>query len=506
MQKHKLTALMLALLLAVGTWTGCAKDGESSDSISGSKDSSQTQAPSGELSKEGQDPVNIVWYRYGINQSGDYAKAIAAVEEEMNAYLADAIGVTVTMKCFTSADYGTQLNLALASNEEMDVCWTSSAYNMCTPNELYKNKAVMEIGSLLETVPELWASIPEDIWESTKYDGGYYYVPNYKETGTGYGVMMNNKYIEKYNWDVSKVSTLKDLEPLLEQVKNDVLIPFNPSSFKVYNYDTFSFVTDYAGVRQDDLSKVVNIVATDEFKAHVDLMRDWAEKGYIPDWLAVDPSAISEYLKDDDGYAITYWNNVPDNEGIYYSQKGHYGTFIQLSRVWLDGNSALGSCYAINAKSSKAEAAIKFIEVLETDRTVGDLAVFGQKDVNYTVDSEGFISKIPDTGYAFPTFAVASALNVGLTVGESPEKYAQYKEFNANVEVSPLLGFRFDEAKVEAEVAAINAAYKEYSDLLQYGAADPETELPKCLDALAGAGIQKVLDEMQTQYAAFLAK
>ncbi|MFQ9799537.1 MAG: DUF3502 domain-containing protein [Clostridia bacterium] len=40
----------------------------------------------------------------------------------------------------------------------------------------------------------------------------------------------------------------------------------------------------------------------------------------------------------------------------------------------------------------------------------------------------------------------------------------------------------------------------------QYGAADPETELPKYLDALAGAGIQKVLDEMQTQYAEFLAK
>ncbi|MFR1480536.1 MAG: DUF3502 domain-containing protein [Hydrogeniiclostridium mannosilyticum] len=91
-------------------------------------------------------------------------------------------------------------------------------------------------------------------------------------------------------------------------------------------------------------------------------------------------------------------------------------------------------------------------------------------------------------------------------MGESPEKYEQYKEFNANVEVSPLLGFRFDETKVEAEVAAINAAYKEYSDLLAYGAADPETELPKCLDALDEAGIQKVLDEMQTQYAEFLAK
>ena len=75
MQKHKLTALILALLLAIGTWTGCGKGGESSDSTPVSKDSSQ------EPSKEGQDPVNVVWYRYGINQSGDYAKAIAAVEE-----------------------------------------------------------------------------------------------------------------------------------------------------------------------------------------------------------------------------------------------------------------------------------------------------------------------------------------------------------------------------------------------------------------------------------------
>ncbi|MFQ9799536.1 MAG: ABC transporter substrate-binding protein [Clostridia bacterium] len=421
MQKHKLTVLMLALLLAVGTWTGCAKDGESSDSTPVSMDSSQAEESSGEPSKEGQDPVNIVWFRYGINQSGDYAKAIAAVEEEVNAYLADTTGVTVTMKCFTSADYGTQLNLALASNEEMDVCWTSSAYNMCTPNELYKNKAVMEIGSLLETVPDLWNSIPEDIWESTKYDGGYYYVPNYKETGTGYGVMINNRLIEKYGWDVSKVTKLEDLEPFLEQVKDEVTIPFNAGAFRNYYYDTFSFITDYAGVRQDDLTTAVSIPESEEFKAHVSLMWDWYQKGYIPDWLAVDQSSTSNYLTGESGdYAVTPWNNVPDNEGIYYSQKGHYGTFVQFSEVWLDSNSALGSCYAINAKSSKAEAAIKFIEALETDRTVGDLAVFGQKDVNYTVDSEGFISKIPDTGYAFSTWAVASALNVGLTVGRIP--------------------------------------------------------------------------------------
>lgn len=91
--------------------------------------------------------------------------------------------------------------------------------------------------------------------------------------------MINNKFIEKYNWDVSKVTALTDLEPLLEQVKDDVTIPFNPSSFKVYNYDTFSFITDYAGVRQDDLSEIINIIETDEFKDHIDLMRDWAEKG-----------------------------------------------------------------------------------------------------------------------------------------------------------------------------------------------------------------------------------
>ena len=184
---------------------------------------------------------------------------------------------------------------------------------------------------------------------------------------------------------MSKVTKLEDLEPFLEQVKDEVTIPFNAGAFRNYYYDTFSFITDYAGVRQDDLTTVVSIPESEEFKAHVSLMWDWYQKGYIPDWLAVDQSSTSNYLTGESGdYAVTPWNNVPDNEGIYYSQKGHYGTFVQFSEVWLDSNSALGSCYAINAKSSKAEAAIKFIEALETDRTVGALAVFGQKDVNYT--------------------------------------------------------------------------------------------------------------------------
>jgi len=66
-------------------------------------------------------------------------------------------------------------------------------------------------------------------------------------------------------------------------------------------------------------------------------------------------------------------------------------------------------------------------------------------------------------------------------------------------------GFFFDETKVAAEIAAIDAVYEEYQRLMDHGFYDPAEYLPIFQERLASAGIDKVVAECQAQYDAWLA-
>ena len=87
---------------------------------------------------------------------------------------------------------------------------------------------------------------------------------------------------------------------------------------------------------------------------------------------------------------------------------------------------------------------------------------------------------------------------------DSKDKKQQYADFNANAKDSILMGFVFDRTKVEAEYQACNAVKAEYQKLVEMGFMGEEG-LQEYADALDGAGVQVVLDELNAQLAEFFA-
>ena len=67
-----------------------------------------------------------------------------------------------------------------------------------------------------------------------------------------------------------------------------------------------------------------------------------------------------------------------------------------------------------------------------------------------------------------------------------------------------ILGFVFDSSEVDNEMAALGNIAAQYALALDCGATDPATELPKFLDALEQAGMQKYLEAANAQLAAYL--
>ena len=72
--------------------------------------------------------------------------------------------------------------------------------------------------------------------------------------------------------------------------------------------------------------------------------------------------------------------------------------------------------------------------------------------------------------------------------------------------ISPAMGYSFVEEPVSTEMAAVNTVIEQYTPSLNCGALDPEKALPEFLDALEAAGMDKILEEQQKQFDAWLAE
>ena len=68
------------------------------------------------------------------------------------------------------------------------------------------------------------------------------------------------------------------------------------------------------------------------------------------------------------------------------------------------------------------------------------------------------------------------------------------------------MGYSFVEESVSTEMAAVNTVIEQYTPSLNCGALDPEKALPEFLDALEAAGMDKILEEQQKQFDAWLAE
>ena len=79
------------------------------------------------------------------------------------------------------------------------------------------------------------------------------------------------------------------------------------------------------------------------------------------------------------------------------------------------------------------------------------------------------------------------------------------KEFNDSAVVSAASGFTFDTTNVANEVTAVQNVYNEYQASVEYGFVDPETGIAEMNEKMMSAGLQKIIDEKQTQLDAWAA-
>jgi len=235
-------------------------------------------------------PVELIWYIPG----GSGFPYAAADEQEVysaiNEMLKRDLGITVDVRATGGfGEYKETMPLAMAAGEKFDVVWTAHWCNnfMDAASDGY----YAGLDELLpEYAPTIWKDT-KDALESTRVNGEIRGVWSQQIAAKTSNFFLLEGMIDKYGWDVDSIKELKDLEPILAQVKAEEpdMIPLSMRKpipmwmTQDLGYGEVGILSELLAIRMDDKScKVFNLIEDPGYVQYIDIARDWYAKGFIP--------------------------------------------------------------------------------------------------------------------------------------------------------------------------------------------------------------------------------
>ena len=440
----------------------------------------------------------LTWLVPGDKQSGQ-----DQVMEAVNKITEQEIGAKLDLQFIDAGAFTERMTMKMASSDDYDMCFTGFVNPYAQAAE---NGGLLELDSLLENYPELKASIPENVWEGSKYKGHIYAVPNMQIQVSTYALQFKKDLVDKYNFDVSSVKHVEDIEPFLEAVKNGEtgIYPFRTNygitPWICADYET---INGDIAIKKDDGHKVFMRYDTDEFKQGVYKMYDWFKKGYI----RADVASVTDDTQDYNAgkYAVSSTTWKPGAEEITKSTLGYDVVYATLNEPYMGIGTGTGTMIGINKKCKDPDLAMKFIQLINTNKELYNLICFGIEGVNYNLTADGKVQYIDGSGYAPKAdWKFGNQFNALLLEGQDDDLWEQTENYNASAVNSPLLGFSFSTENITNEISQASSVSEEYK-VLNCGAKDPDTYFEEFKEKMKVAGKDKLLEDAQRQVDEFWA-
>lgn len=449
------------------------------------------------------------------------------IEEELNKITESKIGVHVKIEGITSANYNNQIGLMMSGDEQLDVFGFIGTYS----SMLAKNQFLCMDDYIDEYASETKKVLGEEFLKSTSKNGSIYAVPTNNGKAAVVNIVLRKDLINELGLPVDELKqatsfeeyckNLDILTDMFAKIKEShpelvCLVPTatNPNNLLFTEYIPFvDALNDSKGVLMPgEDSMIVNLYATDEYRTLCEYAYKWNQSGYILEDATTTQESANTFLQN--GRTAGYFIRGEEGQAEQIiTATGVEVEAIKLVMPYIVTNDVNGLGFAISATSKHPEASMKFINEMYTNPEVVNLLDWGIEGVHYEVQDDGTVD--------FPEGLDANTTTYGLNMdwffgnqflsyiwgkGRDTSIYSRLEHNNKNAEFSPVMGFSYDSTVVSTEIAAITNVINQYAPGLTCGTLNPETELPKFLEALDDAGLEKVIEEKQNQLDAWKAE
>ena len=495
----KTIASLLAAGMAVSMLTACGGSGSSSGS-----------------------EYDQVVYAYATFNNIPTNEALDEVEEAINVITREKIGAEITLKPIAIADYSQSVSLSLQGGEKIDIMESLGDFN----NYLSTGMA-LDISELIDTCAAETKELVGDEWlAACEYNGGLYGIPDYKPMALTPMIIYREDVAEELGLDMSSVDSMEDLTDIFAQVKAakpdmTPLAIVETGNVGVFNlpYGVDYLSDDYnqpVGVLMGDDMTVQDFYSTDFFKEKATMVRDWYNSGYLMKDAATTTSTSTELMASGNyfGWIAAYSYPEEDTAASFVAQCGGYPLAAKtLDKAYLTTGGINSISWMLAANTEVPEAAMKFLNLTYTDPEIANLIIWGIEGRDYVLDENGNAT-YPE-GQDATTVPYTAQISCGivgnqfiqyLPVGSSYDSLEWELEQNKAADVSPAMGFSFDSSNYTTQYTAVRNVLTQNLPGSFCGSVDPETEIPKMIEALNAAGYQDILNAKQEQLDAWLAQ
>jgi len=449
-------------------------------------------------------PVNLTLYYPGSPQED-----LPLVNEEINKYLTQKINATVELKPIEWGAWYDKTNLMFASNESFDMMFAAGWLNY---PQAVARKVFQPVDDLMEKYgQDVIKNIPKETLEAGRIDGKLYAVATYKEFASAGGISMRKDLVDKYKLDLSNIKTIYDLDPVFEMIKKNEpnVLPLQDAGGSLSGFvmdRLFDPVNDQVAVIKYDTpnTKVVNLYAQPEVMEMAKLFKSWMDKGYINKDAATTKQSSDDVVKAGKAFSSGIVTK-PGIESLAAINTGMPMVVIPLTPSRGNTQDATSAMFGISINSKNPERSMMFLNLLHSDKYLLNLLNFGIEGTHYvkidenTIDYPSGLNATTSPYVSNNTWMFGNQLMNYIWPDQPKDLWDQYRELNASKSESPVNGFTFNLEPVKAEEAAVKNVLDEMRPGIRTGTLDPETYMPKLLDKLKSAGIDKIIAEKQKQ-------
>ena len=402
-----------------------------------------------------EEPIHLIWW---LPCAGDAPIDWPDVEAQMNAYSAEKIGVTCEYRFLTSD----QMSLAMETGEPFDIAFTSDWCNDFATN--VSRGMFMDLTDRLEDFPALKSSVLDMAWEGARYRERIYAIPTMKDIGVEVFWIIDTAYFhDQKGMPKDAKIDFDGIEPYLEMYKADHPdeYPLTLDYEGIMSWDggvadwiseEYLICLDWDAQGREDALTVKSVLDIPAFAHRLELIHSWYEKGYInPD------AAVTDLL-------------YRREQGLIQSGAGYYGCDILWSELcrrptyivrydgpFLSTNTIRGSMTAISATTDHPEAALKLLELMDTDAHYRELAGYGIEGVHFTRNDDGTVNRIDRENMNLWNNCLGHVTLLPVEASTFPELPADPNMWDVvfegykDAKMSLAMGFTFDVSPVENE-------------------------------------------------------
>lgn len=421
-------------------------------------------------------------------------------EKEINEYLVE-LGCDFVI-CFVSTNYDENaIKNRIAEGKQIDIIYSaplgSSDADVYSYYKLYYDNLYVCLDEYLFGTEEgikLYRAFPQKHWEELKISGKIYGVNgSLTSVTTNFGYLYREDLTKKYDYDIAK-SPLQQMDLLKDISLAEGIVPFwvGDDLFKMVGY-TDSRRLAWGVVFNEAENCAISILEDAEYIENLRIVYTLVQNG------------LADCENRSDYFAIRYFSFTNIENGVPINYLGDE----MLPQMKNTPKMQCPVCVnGIYIGSDNKDEAFEFLSLCMTDSFLNNLLVYGVENVDYSVDTLGYVNDRWDPiGGSISQFInryIALPNSIEGSIKTSVEQYTT--TMDSAILRGNSAGFALDVNTVCNESRAVFSVLKDMSKAVMNASSDVSFEdfIAEYKVKLSEAGINKIIFEANMQYESYV--